>query len=273
MSTPVLTPHASIRGTTRIQARPRSVSGCSTRPACGRRCRTRCAHLDPRVMWHNPVMFVVEVGAVLCHGAVFHRAQRVRHLGDGVAVADRAVREPRRRRRRGPRQGAGRVAARVPGHRRPPGSSTPRAMNGRSRPPCCGSATWWSARPGDVIPGDGDIVEGVASVDESAITGESAPVVRESGGDRSSVTGGTRVLSDRIVIRITTEPGQVVRRPDDRAGRGLGAAEDAERDRAEHPAGQPDHRVPAGGHCAATDVGLRRLTAVDRHPGRACWSA
>ena len=61
---------------------------------------------------------------------------------------------------------------------------------------------------GDIIPGDGDIVEGVASVDESAITGESAPVVRESGGDRSSVTGGTRVLSDRIVIRITTEPGQ-----------------------------------------------------------------
>ncbi len=61
---------------------------------------------------------------------------------------------------------------------------------------------------GDVIPGDGDIVDGVASVDESAITGESAPVVRESGGDRSSVTGGTRVLSDRIVIRIATEPGQ-----------------------------------------------------------------
>ena len=53
---------------------------------------------------------------------------------------------------------------------------------------------------GEIIPGDGDIVEGVASVDESAITGESAPVVRESGGDRSSVTGGTRVLSDRIVV-------------------------------------------------------------------------
>ena len=61
---------------------------------------------------------------------------------------------------------------------------------------------------GDIIPGDGDIVEGVASVNESAITGESAPVVRESGGDRSSVTGGTMVLSDRIVIKITTEPGQ-----------------------------------------------------------------
>jgi K+-transporting ATPase ATPase B chain len=60
---------------------------------------------------------------------------------------------------------------------------------------------------GDVIPSDGEVVEGIASVDESAITGESAPVIRESGGDRSAVTGGTKVLSDRILIRITTEPG------------------------------------------------------------------
>jgi K+-transporting ATPase ATPase B chain len=62
--------------------------------------------------------------------------------------------------------------------------------------------------PGDVIPGDGDVVEGVASVDESAITGESAPVIRESGGDRSAVTGGTKVLSDQIIIRITANPGE-----------------------------------------------------------------
>ncbi|CAO0830559.1 Potassium-transporting ATPase ATP-binding subunit OS=Streptomyces microflavus OX=1919 GN=kdpB PE=3 SV=1 [Streptomyces microflavus] len=61
---------------------------------------------------------------------------------------------------------------------------------------------------GDTVPGDGDVVEGVASVDESAITGESAPVIRESGGDRSAVTGGTKVLSDRVVIRITTKPGE-----------------------------------------------------------------
>ncbi|MFF5639725.1 potassium-transporting ATPase subunit KdpB [Streptomyces sp. NPDC012825] len=61
---------------------------------------------------------------------------------------------------------------------------------------------------GDVIPGDGDVVEGVASVDESAITGESAPVIRESGGDRCAVTGGTKVLSDRIVVKITTKPGE-----------------------------------------------------------------
>ena len=61
---------------------------------------------------------------------------------------------------------------------------------------------------GEIIPGDGDVVEGVASVDESAITGESAPVIRESGGDRSSVTGGTKVLSDRIVVQITAKPGE-----------------------------------------------------------------
>ena len=61
---------------------------------------------------------------------------------------------------------------------------------------------------GETIPGDGTVIEGIASVDESAITGESAPVVRESGGDRSAVTGGTRVLSDRIVVEITQEPGQ-----------------------------------------------------------------
>ncbi len=60
---------------------------------------------------------------------------------------------------------------------------------------------------GELIPGDGDVIEGIASVDESAITGESAPVIRESGGDRSAVTGGTRVLSDRIVVRITADPG------------------------------------------------------------------
>ncbi len=61
---------------------------------------------------------------------------------------------------------------------------------------------------GDVIPGDGEVVQGIASVDESAITGESAPVIREAGGDRSAVTGGTRVLSDRIVVRISSEPGK-----------------------------------------------------------------
>ncbi len=64
------------------------------------------------------------------------------------------------------------------------------------------------AEAGDMIPGDGEVIEGVASVDESAITGESAPVIRESGGDFCSVTGGTRVLSDWIVVQITTNPGE-----------------------------------------------------------------
>ena len=61
---------------------------------------------------------------------------------------------------------------------------------------------------GEIIPGDGEVIEGIASVDESAITGESAPVIRESGGDRSAVTGGTTVLSDRITVQITSDPGE-----------------------------------------------------------------
>jgi len=61
---------------------------------------------------------------------------------------------------------------------------------------------------GELIPGDGEVVEGIASVDESAITGESAPVIRESGGDRSAVTGGTKVLSDWIKVRIAVGPGE-----------------------------------------------------------------
>ena len=60
---------------------------------------------------------------------------------------------------------------------------------------------------GDIIPADGDVIEGIASVDESAITGESAPVIRESGGDRCAVTGGTKVISDTITIKVTSEPG------------------------------------------------------------------
>jgi len=61
---------------------------------------------------------------------------------------------------------------------------------------------------GETIPGDGDVIDGIASVDESAITGESAPVIRESGGDRSAVTGGTKVLSDWIKVKITSNPGE-----------------------------------------------------------------
>ena len=86
-----------------------------------------------------------------------------------------------------------------------------RRRTARSRVPSIAarsSATSASSIAGEMIPGDGDIIEGIASVDESAITGESAPVIRESGGDRSAVTGGTRVLSDQIVVRITAKPGE-----------------------------------------------------------------
>ena len=81
---------------------------------------------------------------------------------------------------------------------------------------------------GELIPGDGDIIEGAATVDESAITGESAPVVREAGGDRSAVTGGTRVLSDVVKIRITSNPGETFIDRMIAPGRGRRAAEDAE---------------------------------------------
>ena len=110
---------------------------------------------------------------------------------------------------------------------------------------------------GDIIPGDGDVVEGVASVDESAITGESAPVIRESGGDRRRVTGGTKVLSDRIVIKITTKPGETFIDRMITLVEGAARQKTPERDRAEHPAGLADDRLPArGGHPAAVR-GLR----------------
>ena len=76
-----------------------------------------------------------------------------------------------------------------------------------SRPKICEAGDLVVCEAGDVIPGDGEVIEGIASVNEAAITGESAPVIRESGGDRSAVTGGTTVISDRIVVRITSSPG------------------------------------------------------------------
>ena len=105
---------------------------------------------------------------------------------------------------------------------------------------------------GDMIPADGEVIEGVASVDESAITGESAPVIRESGGDRSAVTGGTRVLSDWLVVRITANPGETFLDRMIAMVEGRQAAEDAQRDRAQHSARRPDAHVSAGrGHAAA----------------------
>jgi K+-transporting ATPase ATPase B chain len=162
--------------------------------------------LDPRLMARNPVMLVVEVGAAvttviwvagsddpgwftftvavwLWLTALFGNYAEALAEGRGRAQADtlRAMRADTVARLR---DGGERRAAEL--HR--------------------GDVVVVEA--GEVIPGDGTVIEGIASVDESAITGESAPVIRESGGDRSAVTGGTRVLSDRIVVEITQEPGQ-----------------------------------------------------------------
>ena len=130
-----------------------------------------------------------------------------------LAVPDGAVRQLRRGPGRGARQGPGRRPAQdAPGDAglsallRPTAQHRSRTVS--STGTCRARRPWWSSRPGQLIPGDGEIIEGVASVDESAITGESAPVIREAGGDRSGVTGGTRVLSDRIVVRITAGAGK-----------------------------------------------------------------
>ena len=166
-------------------------------------------------MVRNPVMFVVEIGAVITtviwlvqlFGGSRPRRRRpglVHGHRRRLAVADRRVRQLRRGDRRGPRQGAGRHAARD-------AQRDGRDDGGRHaarRRTSCTRGDIVVVEAGELIPGDGTVVEGIASVDESAITGESAPVIREAGGDRSAVTGGTRVLSDRIVVEITQEPGQ-----------------------------------------------------------------
>ncbi|MEV7253607.1 potassium-transporting ATPase subunit KdpB [Streptomyces cyaneofuscatus] len=167
--------------------------------------------LDPRVMVKSPVMFVVLIGSVLTTvlaalepGDWFGWAitgwlwltTLFANLAEAVAEGrGRAQAETLRRAR------TDTVARRVTGS----GSSfgEERVAGTELR---IGDLVVCEA--GDTVPGDGDVVEGVASVDESAITGESAPVIRESGGDRSAVTGGTKVLSDRVVIRITTKPGE-----------------------------------------------------------------
>jgi K+-transporting ATPase ATPase B chain len=105
-----------------------------------------------------------------------------------------------------------------------------------------------ASHSGDVIPGDGEVIEGIASVDESAITGESAPVIRESGGDRSAVTGGTRVISPTASSCASPrKPGNTFLDRMIALVEGAEAPEDAQRDRAHHPAVRPDAHLPAGG--------------------------
>ncbi len=169
--------------------------------------------LDPRTMLKNPVMFVVEVGALLT--TIQLVANVARHAGEfsfglqitlwlwftvlfanfAEAMAEgRGKAQAETLRKARAETEANLVCA---------DGSTERCASSKLR---AGDIVLVSA--GEFIPGDGEVIEGVASVDESAITGESAPVIRESGGDRSAVTGGTRVLSDEIKIRITSNPGE-----------------------------------------------------------------
>jgi K+-transporting ATPase ATPase B chain len=169
--------------------------------------------LDPRVQIRNPVMFVVEAGAVLTTGTAIAKPSIFNwtivvwlwltvlfaNLAEAVAEGrGKAQAETLRRTKRET------VARRLLDWR--PGQAGSREEPVPGTQLTLGDHVVIEA--GETIPGDGDVVEGVASVDESAITGESAPVIRESGGDRSAVTGGTRVLSDRIVVQITSKPGE-----------------------------------------------------------------
>jgi potassium-transporting ATPase ATP-binding subunit len=167
---------------------------------------------DPRTLWRNPVMFIVEIGALwstfltiresswfgwlvvfwLWLTVLFGNLAESVAEGRGKAQAD-TLRKSK----------ADTIARRLRGWT-PENPGTQEDV----RAPELQKGDIVVVETGDIIPGDGEIVEGIASVNESAITGESAPVIRESGGDRSAVTGGTTVLSDRIVVKITQEPGK-----------------------------------------------------------------
>jgi K+-transporting ATPase ATPase B chain len=166
--------------------------------------------LNPKLMAKNPVMFVVEVGSVVTTALLFlpHGAshfafnlQITLWLWFTVLFANFAE-----------AMAEGRGKAQADALRKAKSETTAYVMRGDKIEEVPSS----KLRVGDkvrviamqMIPGDGEVIEGVASVDESAITGESAPVIREAGGDRSAVTGGTRVLSDVIVVKITSNPGE-----------------------------------------------------------------
>ncbi len=165
--------------------------------------------LDPRLMAKNPVMFVVEVGSVVTTVLLFGRGghfafnlQITLWLWFTVLFANFAE-----------AMAEGRGKAQADALRKAKSETTAHKLRADGSTEEVASS---HLRVGDkvrvvamqMIPGDGEVIEGVASVDESAITGESAPVIREAGGDRSAVTGGTRVLSDVIVVRITSNPGE-----------------------------------------------------------------
>ncbi len=169
--------------------------------------------LNPLSLMKNPVMFVVEVGAALVTVFLIRdlldRCKRpeLRDSDFDLAVVHGAVCQFCRSHGRSARESAGGHAAQ--NQRRRHGEAGKRKQDQKLfRPRSCGRATLSIAETGDLIPGDGDVIDGIATVDESVITGESAPVIRESGGDRSAVTGGTKVLSDQVTIRITSNPGE-----------------------------------------------------------------
>jgi K+-transporting ATPase ATPase B chain len=181
--------------------------------------------LDPRLMWRNPVMFIVELGAALTSvlaitGPFLGIKDVAPTFTAGIAIwlwitvifanLAESVAEGR-----GKAQAASLRQTRTSTLAHRIGSYDPGVDPAAEREPASDISSadlvlgdFVVVSAGEVVPGDGDIVWGIASVDESAITGESAPVIREHGGDRSAVTGGTRVLSDRIVVKITSKPGE-----------------------------------------------------------------
>jgi potassium-transporting ATPase ATP-binding subunit len=172
--------------------------------------------LDPRLMVKNPVMLVVEIGSVLTsvlliQGVIQHQGsfafnlQITLWLWFTVLFANFAE-----------AMAEGRGKAQADTLRKAKGETTAIRLKNENKDSAREEVSSSALRSGDIIyveaglyiPGDGEVIEGVASVDESAITGESAPVIREAGGDRSAVTGGTKVLSDWIVVKITSNPGE-----------------------------------------------------------------
>ncbi|MEV0808217.1 potassium-transporting ATPase subunit KdpB [Micromonospora sp. NPDC050200] len=171
--------------------------------------------LDPRTLWRNPVMLIVEIGALfttvlaVADPSVFAWAITI-WLWSTVLFANlaEAVAEGRGKAQAATLRQARKdtIATRLIGWTSGAAANAYRDEAVPAAELRQGDTVLVEA--GQIIPGDGDVVEGIASVDESAITGESAPVIRESGGDRSAVTGGTKVLSDRIVVTITQKPGE-----------------------------------------------------------------
>ncbi|NJP98699.1 potassium-transporting ATPase subunit KdpB [Nonomuraea sp. FMUSA5-5] len=166
--------------------------------------------LNPATLWRNPVMLIVEAGAVFTTVLAivdpsFFAWAIVVWLWLTVIFANlaEAVAEGR-----GKAQAATLRKAKTDTQARRLKSPKSPTEWDVVRAPDLRQGDLVIVEAGEVIPGDGDVVEGIASVDESAITGESAPVIRESGGDRSAVTGGTKVLSDRIIVKITQKPGE-----------------------------------------------------------------